>query len=139
MANDQAQGGAAVAAPGRKAIWAGWIMGAIPVLFMVMSSIMKLSRNAQVVEGWSKSGYPMGTLLPIGVVEICCAAIYVFPRTAVLGAILVTGFLGGATATHVHAGEAIFVVPVLLGMMAWGGIFLRDPRLRLLLPLRRRE
>jgi hypothetical protein len=137
MANEQAQGELAEGAPSKTAIWAGRIVSAVPVLMMAMSAVMKLARTTQVLEGWAKSGYPEGSLLAIGLVELCCAVLYTLPRTAVLGAILVTGYLGGATATHVRASEGVFVVPVLLGVLAWAGLFLRDPRLRALLPLRR--
>lgn len=137
MALDQAQGRSVGEATSKSAIWVGWIVGAIPVLMMAVSAVMKLSRNPQVLEVWGpKFGYPEGTLLFVGVVELACAVLYAFPRTAVLGAILVTGYLGGATATHVRIGEAAFAAPVVLGILAWGGLFLRDPRLRALLPLR---
>jgi len=135
MANEQAQAGPA--APGKGILWAGRVLTAIPVLMMGMSAAMKLARTPNVLEGWAKFGYPDSSLLAIGVVELLCAVLYALPRTAVLGAILVTGYLGGATATHVRAGEAVFVAPVILGALAWGGLFLRDPRLRALLPLRR--
>jgi len=138
MASEQAQGGPADGAPSKKTIWLGRILSAAPVLVMALSAVMKLSRNPAVVASWGTTfGYPEGTLLPIGVVELACAVLYVIPRTAVLGAILVTGYLGGATATHVRVGEAAFVAPVVFGILAWGGLFLRDPRLRALLPLRR--
>jgi hypothetical protein len=104
---------------------------------LAMSAVMKLMRTPQVLEGWAKSGYPDASLLVIGLTELACAVLYVIPRTSVLGAILVTGYLGGATATHVRLGEAVFVAPVILGILAWAGLFLRDPRLRALLPLRR--
>ncbi len=138
MANEQTRGGQAIPTPGRIAIWAGRILGAVPVLAMAMSAGMKLLRTPQVLESWATFGYPEGALLAVGVVELACAVVYAIPRTAVLGAILVTGFLGGATATHVRAGQAAFVAPVLLGVLAWAGLFLRDPRLRALLPLRRK-
>jgi hypothetical protein len=135
MANGQERG---EGLPNRKTIWAGRILSALPVVMMGMSAVMKLSRNPQVLESWGpRFGYPESALLAIGIVELACAVIYLIPRTAVLGAVLVTGFLGGATATHVRIGEAAFVAPVILGMLAWGGLFLRDPRLRALLPLRR--
>lgn len=137
MANEQEQGGPAAGAPGRGTIWAGRVLTAIPVLMMGMSAVMKLARAPNVLEGWAKFGYPEGSLLPIGLVELLCVVLYALPRTAVLGAILVAGYLGGATATHVRAGEAVFVAPVILGVLAWAGLFLRDPRLRVLLPLRR--
>ena len=138
MTQEQAQGGPVDGAPSRKTIWLGRILGAVPVLMMAVSAVMKLARNPAVVESWGpRFGYPDGTLIAIGVVELACAVLYAIPRTAVLGAILVTGYLGGATATHVRVGEAAFVAPVVAGILAWGGLFLRDPRLRALLPLRR--
>lgn len=87
------------------------------------------------VEGFATFGYPQKLLLPIAIAEILCTVLYLFPRTAVLGAILLTGYLGGATATHVRVGEQ-FVAPVFLGVMLWGGLYFRDSRLRALLPLR---
>ena len=138
MADEQAQVGPAAGATSKRTIWVGWILGAVPVLMMAMSGFMKLMRNPQVLEAWGpKFGYPEGALIAIGVTELACAVLYAIPRTAVLGAILVTGYLGGATATHVRIGEPVFVTPVILGILAWGGLFLRDPRLRALLPLRR--
>jgi hypothetical protein len=116
--------------------WAGRVASALPVAIMLFSAAVKLSGSPEMVQNWAKSGYPAGALVPIGLVEIACAVLYAIPRTAVLGAVLVTGYLGGAVATHVHAGEAIFVVPLAFGMLAWLGLYLRDPRLRALLPLR---
>ncbi len=137
MAQEGAESGPGTVAPSRTAIWIGWILGAVPVLFMAMSSVMKLSRSPQVLEAWGQFGYPEGTLVAIAVAELACAVLYAVPRTAVLGAVLVTGYLGGATATHVRVGQAAFVAPVVLGVLAWAGLFLREPRLRVLLPLRR--
>jgi hypothetical protein len=122
---------------GKGTLWAGRVASAIPVLMMVMSGGFKLFGGEQMAKNWATSGYPPGTLVPIGVVELACALLYAIPRTSVLGAILVTGYLGGAVATHVRAGESTFLVPALLGAVAWLGIFLRDPRLRALLPLKR--
>ena len=137
MEIEQAQGGPGPGSPGRGTIWAGRVASALPVLLMGMSAVMKLARTPNVLEGWARFGYPPASLLPIGLVELLCAVLYAIPRTAVLGAVLLTGYLGGATATHVRAGEVVFVAPVILGALAWGGLFLRDPRLRALLPLRR--
>jgi hypothetical protein len=83
-----------------------------------------------------KFGYSAASLTALAVVELTCALLYLVPQTSVLGAILVTGYLGGAVATHVRVGEA-FVMPLLLGVIAWVGLFLRDERLRVLLPVRR--
>jgi hypothetical protein len=119
----------------KKMLWAGYIISALPVLMLLFSGVMKLLKPAPVMEGFVRFGYPESLALGIGIVELACAALYVIPRTSVLGAILLTGYLGGATATHVRIGEPFFV-PILLGVLIWGGLFLRDERLRALLPLR---
>jgi hypothetical protein len=116
--------------------WAGLIMSALPVLMLLFSGIMKLLKPAAVVEGFTHLGYPESLTLGIGITELACTVLYVIPRTSVLGAILLTAYLGGATATHVRVGEPFFG-PIVLGVLVWGGLFLRDARLRALLPLRR--
>lgn len=116
-------------------LWAGWGMSALPVLLLLFSSTMKLMKPPPVVEGFTHLGYPDSLALGLGIVELACAVVYVIPRTAVLGAILLTGYLGGATATHVRIGEPFFM-PIILGALVWGGLYLRDERLRALLPLR---
>jgi hypothetical protein len=116
--------------------WAGIIVIALPVLMLFMSAGMKLSGSDQVVEGLRKFGYDERVLLPLAIVEIACTLLYVFPRTAVLGAILLTGYLGGATATHVRIDDN-FIAPIIVGVLAWGGLYMRDQRLRALVPLRR--
>src|SRR4051812_32133512 len=127
----------AAARVSKAAWWGGWIISAIPILMMgVMGTAMLLFNRAMVEEGMTKYGYPARAAVPILVVEIVCVILYAIPRTAVLGAILLTGYLGGAVATHVHAGE-MFLFPVLFGVLVWLGLFLRDLRLRDLLPLRR--
>ena len=120
----------------KKMRWAGYSISALPVLMLLFSGVMKLVKPASVVEGFVRLGYPESLALGIGIVELACAALYVIPRTSVLGAILLTGYLGGATATHLRIGEPFFA-PVLLGVMVWGWIFFRDARLRALLPLRK--
>ncbi|MSR58661.1 MAG: DoxX family protein [Planctomycetaceae bacterium] len=116
-------------------IWTGRIISALPVLMLLMSAAMKFAKPADVMEGFEKLGYPESLATGLGIVEFVCTALYAIPQTAVLGAILLTGYLGGATATHVRVGEP-FIVPVILGILVWGGLFLRDKRLRALLPLR---
>jgi hypothetical protein len=117
-------------------VWAGRVISAIPVLALVLSASMKLSQKPEVVAMFtSKLGYPAGVLVGLGLLELACAAIYVVPRTSVLGAILLTGYLGGAIATHVRVGEA-FVLPLVLGILVWLGLYLRETRLRALAPLR---
>jgi len=97
---------------------------------------MKLMKPPAVEEGFVHLGYPMSLALGLGILEIACAVIYVIPRTSILGAILLTAYLGGATATQVRVGDA-FLGPVIAGVLVWGGLFLRDQRLRALIPLRR--
>ena len=119
----------------KKTLWASYIMSALPVLLLLMSAVMKLIKPPPVVEGFAHLGFPESLALGLGVLELACAVVYVIPQTSVLGAILLTGYLGGATVTHLRVGDPFFM-PVLLGMLVWGGLYLRDPRLRALIPLR---
>ena len=117
-------------------LWGGRVMSALPVLALVMSSMMKLSHSAALVDGWQKGGFPAGSLTPIGAFELACAILYAVPRTTAFGAVLMTGYLGGACATHIRAGES-FAAPLIIATLAWVGLFLREPRLRALVPLRK--
>jgi hypothetical protein len=123
----------------KKALWAGRIISALPILFLLMDGIMKLFKPALVVQATVQLGYPETVIVPLGIVLFACTVLYVIPRTAVLGAILLTGYLGGAVATHVRVGEGIFPVtfPIIMGVLVWGGLWLRDNRVRALIPLRR--
>ncbi len=124
---------------GKAALWGGRVASALPVLALVMSAAMKLSHAPQIVEQFTgKLGYTEGSLTGIGILELACVIAYIVPRTAVLGAILLTGYLGGAVATHVRIGEP-FVAPIVLGVLVWVGLFLRDERLRALVPLRQQS
>ena len=116
-------------------LWAGRVMSALPVLMLLFSGVMKLMKPAPVVEGFAHLGYPASLALGLGIIELTCIVVYVIPRTSMLGAVLLTGYLGGATATHVRIGEP-FLTPIVLGVLVWGGLFLRDERLRALIPLR---
>ncbi len=120
----------------KKMQWAGWGMSALPVLLLLFSGIMKLIKPANVVEGFVHLGYPESLSLAIGIAELTSVVLYAIPRTSVLGAILLTGYLGGATASHVRIGEP-FAMAIVMGVLVWGGLYLRDERLRALLPLRR--
>ena len=122
----------------RKLLWAGRILSALPVLMLLFSGVMKLMKPAPVVEGFARFGYPESLIFGIAILEITCTVVYVIPRTSILGAILLTGYLGGATATHVRIGDPAFIMPAILGVLVWGGLFLRDDRLRALIPLRSR-
>ena len=121
---------------GKRRIWAGRILSAIPVLLMVLSSIMKLVGGPEMMRNWASFGYPPSTLVPIGILEIACALLYVIPRTSVLGAAFVTAYLGGAVATHVRVLQPAGVGPAVLGALAWVGLYLREARLRPLFPWR---
>ena len=120
----------------KKRLWAGRIVSALPVLMLLFSGVMKLIKPAAVVQGFAHFGYPESLAFSIGILELACTVVYVIPRTSVLGAILMTAYLGGATATNVRVGDPLFFIPVVLGMLVWGGLFLRDDRLRALILLR---
>jgi hypothetical protein len=120
----------------RTMLWAGRIISALPVLLLVFSAVMKLLKPAPVVQGFARYGYPESQILLIGILELSCSIIYAIPRTSVLGAILLTGYLGGATATNVRVGDPSFYATVTLGIFVWLGLYLRDARLHALLPLR---
>jgi DoxX-like family len=118
-----------------KLTWTGRIISALLVLLLLFSGSMKVFFQSQVAVEFTRLGYPESVILGIGIVEIACVIIYAIPRTTLLGAILVTGYLGGATATHVRIGDP-FIMPILIGVLVWVGLFLREDRLRALLPLR---
>lgn len=120
-----------------KMLWTGRVLSALPVLAMGMSAVMKFIGSPQVVQGFAKFGYTEHQMVPVGILEISCVILYLVPRTAVLGAILVAAYLGGATATVYRVGDPTFFLPVLLGVLAWLGLYLREPRLRELTPLRK--
>ncbi|MFZ0635845.1 MAG: DoxX family protein [Candidatus Acidiferrales bacterium] len=117
-------------------IWTGRIISAVTVLLLLFSGTLKLLRPPSVVEGFARFGYPENLIPVIGTLEVFCSLIYAIPRTSVLGAILLAGYLGGATATNLRIGNRAFVVTATLGVLAWLGLFLRERRLRALLPLR---
>ncbi|HWA09587.1 MAG TPA: DoxX family protein [Opitutaceae bacterium] len=121
----------------KAALWTGRILSLIPVLMLLLSAVMKLARPPAVLEGFAKFGWSADIIVALGILELACTIIYLIPRTAVLGAILVTGYLGGAIATTVRVGDPSWVLTALLGVFVWGGLYLRDPRLRALIPLQR--
>ncbi len=121
----------------RTLYWTGWVLSILPALMLTMSGIMKLVKPPAVVEGIEKFGYKEGILLGLAVAELLSTVLYLIPQTAVLGAILLTGYLGGAIATHVRIDDIQFITPAVLGVVIWLGLYLRDARLRELLPLRK--
>jgi len=119
-------------------VWTGRVLSTLVVLQLgVMSIVLLIAKRSMIVDGFKQQGYPAGAAIPVCIVEIVCALLYAIPQTAVLGAILLTGYLGGAVATHVRAGEPNWFIAVIVGVVVWLGLFLRDARLRRLLPLRR--
>jgi len=120
----------------RKKLWFGRLMSALPALLLAFSGAMKLFQPPGLEQGFDHLGWPVSLALRLGILELACTIIYVVPRTSILGAILLTGYLGGAVATHVRVGDP-FLVQVLLGALVWGGLYVRDPRLQAILPLTR--
>jgi DoxX-like family len=122
-----------------KALWVGRIVSWLPALFLLLDAVFKLIKPAPVVEATVRLGYPEGLIVGLGIVLLICTILYLIPITSVLGAILLTGYLGGAVATHVRVGESLFsiIFPIIFGVLLWFGLYLRDPRLRSLIPLRR--
>jgi uncharacterized membrane protein YphA (DoxX/SURF4 family) len=118
----------------KKLLWIGYIMSVLPALMLVISACMKLLHPPQLDEGFTHLGWPVSLAFGLGVIEIGCTIAYLIPRTAVLGAILLTGYLGGAIATHLRIGEPGYA-QFILGVLLWGGLYLRDPRIRALIPL----
>ena len=120
-------------------LWAGRIMGALAILFLIFDGVVKVMQIPQAVEPTMKFGYAASMVLTLGVIELACLVLYIIPRTAVFGAILMTGYLGGAIATQMRVGAEPFsiVFPIIIGALIWGALFLRDSQLRALIPVRR--
>ena len=119
---------------------AGNILTGLAVLFLAFDTVLKVLQLAPAVEGTTALGYPANTVLAIGLIELVCLALYVVPRTSVLGAILLTGYLGGAIATHVRIASPLAthtLFPIYIAIVLWAGLYLRETRLRDLLPFRR--
>ena len=122
----------------KSSLWAGRIVSGLSALFLLLDGVMKLFKPAFVVEATVRLGYSESVIVPIGAVLVICTILYLIPATSVLGAILLSGYLGGAVATHVRVGEGWFpiIFPIVFGILIWLGLYLRDVRLRALVPLR---
>jgi len=121
----------------RAAIWTGRVLSSIAVLFLTLDAVAKLFRPQAVIVGTTGLGYSPDVIVPLGLTLLSCVLLYVVPRTSLLGALLLTGYLGGAVATHVRVGNPIFthiLFPTYVAAFFWGGLVLRDARLRILLP-----
>lgn len=123
--------------PGKVAMWTGRVLSGLVVLMLLMGVIMSLMKNPQAIEGMKKFGWPEHLATTLGIVELACAVLYAIPATSVLGAILLTGWLGGAVATHLRVEDPGAAFAVVVGIVVWLALFLREPRLRSLIPLRR--
>lgn len=128
----------AVTAQPKWMYWLGWVLAAGPVFMLCFSAFMKLSKNPKAVEGFTQMGYPPAALMTLGIAEIGSTVLYLIPQTSVLGAILLTGYLGGAVDVHTRNGDEFGMVatPIFFGILLWGGLFLRDARIRALIPFR---
>ncbi len=116
----------------RKAIWAGRALSILVALPFVFSAVMKLTMHPEVIKGMSHLGLPESLIMPLGVIELLCVVVYLVPKTSVLGAILLTGYVGGTIITHLRVGEPIYL-NIILGLLIWLGLYLRRPRIRELL------
>jgi hypothetical protein len=123
----------------KKRLWAGRIISALAILFLLFDAITKLMKVAPVLEASARLGYPASLTVGIGSLLLACVVVYAIPGSSILGAILLTGYLGGAVGANVRVGDPLFETffPVIFGVLIWAGIFLRDDRLRTLIPLRR--
>ena len=120
----------------KKLMWTGRVITILVGLMFVFSAVLKLLGLQQVKEEMGRLGFPERLLLPLGILELTCIVIYLVPQTALLGAILLTGYLGGAICTHWRIGDP-FYSPIIMGILVWVGLYLREDRLRPLVPLRR--
>ena len=126
--------------PISKALWAGSIASTLVVLMLLADSVSKIMKAAPVLKAQAELGFPDSLTVSIGVVLFICTLVYVIPRTSILGAILLTGYLGGAVAVKLRIGDSLFgqvLFPVYVGVILWGGLLLREDRLRALIPLLR--
>lgn len=132
--------GTQAASTSKARVWTGRIISGLAALFLLVDSVMKVMKAPVAVQGTIQLGYPESTVFGIGVVLLVSTLFYMFPRTSVLGAVLLTGYLGGAITTQVRVGNPLFsyvLVPVYVAVLIWGGLFLRDGQLRALFPFRR--
>ncbi|MCA1610246.1 MAG: DoxX family protein [Acidobacteria bacterium] len=118
-----------------KIVWVGRGISILPCLVFLMSAFMKLKGGPELAQGIAHMGIPESMVVPLAILEIACVVIYAIPATAALGAILLTGFVGGAICTHWRVGDP-FIVQIVLGILIWFGLYLSEDRLKALIPLR---
>jgi len=124
--------------PSKGALWTGRVLTALTILFLLFDAFGKFAKPVPVTDAFTRLGIPISESTAIGTVLLVCTILYAIPRTAVLGVVLITGFLGGAVAINMRAGSPTFetIFPVIFGIIAWAGLYLRYPELHRLLPLR---
>ena len=122
----------------RKTLWAGRIVSAVAVLFLAMDGVTHLMKPPPVAQAFQSLAFPLSLSVELGIIELVCVVVYAIPRTSILGAILLAGYLGGAVATHLRVLDPLFdtIFPIIIGALVWGGIYFRDPRLRALIPFK---
>jgi hypothetical protein len=121
----------------KKAVWAGRVLSGLAVLFLIFDASVKVLKSPFAIEATRQLGYPESVVIPLGLIEIVCLLVYLIPKTSVLGTILWTGYLGGAVATHVRVASPLFthtLVPIYVAALLWLGLWLRDNRVRAVLP-----
>jgi hypothetical protein len=119
-----------------KKVVGGWVLTVLASLPFLMSAAMKFKGGEQMAQGWAHFNWPEAMLIPVAILELSSVVLYLIPQVSVLGAIVLTGYLGGAIATHLRLQEAVYV-HVIIGILIWGGLYLREPRLKALLPIRK--
>lgn len=125
-----------IAGPSKKAYRTGWVLGVLPSLLLLFSATGKFVKPDGMEESLKPLGWQMGQMTGLGILEAAVVIVYLIPRTSVLGAILITGYMGGAIATHVRVGDHFIFLHIIVGVLVWLGLWLREPRLRELAPLR---
>jgi DoxX-like family len=122
----------------KMAIWTGRVITALAALLLLMDGVIHITKPAPVVTAFARLGFPLSLAVDLAIIELFCLALYVIPPTAILGAILLTGYLGGAVAINMRAGDPFFetIFPALFGVLVWAGIYFRDARLRALIPFK---
>jgi len=121
----------------KKAVWAGRVLSGLAVLFLILDASVKVLKSPFAIEATRQLGYPESVVIPLGLIEIVCLLVYLIPKTSVLGTILWTGYLGGAVATHMRVTSPLFthtLVPIYVAALLWLGLWLRDNRVRAVLP-----
>ena len=128
-----------IAAPSKSRLWTGRILRILTILFLLFDGIMKLVRPLPVTQAMTQLGFPQNLSVPIGIILLLCTALYAIPSTSVLGAVLLTGYLGGAVVSQLRIGASLFgstLFPIYFAVLMWASVYLLEPRLRAVFPIR---